>query len=537
MYLLILGDAFISLLDIGAIILLLLIVNFYTQPASNLPISFLPESLRDKSSLLLIAVFLAAFCIKNIFAYFLQHMQYKFVYSVASRLSETKLLQYLEGSYSDYVSVDSSVFIQKISQQPIEFSQHVLAGIHQIFTQIFLILLTVMAILLFNAKLFLFVMILLIPPVIIVALIIKKRTKSARKQVKTSGQETLQHVKEALASYIESNIYDKELFFTIRYTGSQQKLNKHLSDLQSIQALPGRMMEVFAVLGFFILLAISKWTGNNGAVDILTIGMFMAAAYKIIPGLVKILNSSGQVHTYDYTIQDLLPQELNGISKKEKVKNNSIRSIEFNDISFNYDHKKILSGVSYTFKAGEFIGISGISGKGKTTLMNLLLGFISPDNGLVRINDIALDANGLQQYWPAVSYVKQEPFLINDSIIKNITLDELLYDAKKMDEAIQATGLKPLLDQYPEGIHQYITENGKNISGGQRQRIVIARALYKNADLIILDEPFNELDRNSENMLLKYFQGLAAARKIIVLITHDKESLSFCDKIISLDEA
>lgn len=101
---------------------------------------------------------------------------------------------------------------------------------------------------------------------------------------------------------------------------------------------------------------------------------------------------------------------------------------------------------------------------------------------------------------------------------------------------MRVTGLKDLITNYAEGYNKTITENGKNVSGGQRQRIAIARALYKDADVIILDEPFSELDRYSEDGLLKYFSELSRQRKIIILITHNQESLLFCNKIISLDE-
>ena len=535
MYGLIFLDALASLLDIAALVTLLFIINFYTQPLTNVHLSFLPDYFLDRGSLLLIAVFLIVFCIKNIFAYAVQRAQYKFVYAVASRLSETKLLQYLEGSYAGYVSVDSSVQIRKISQQPIEFSQHVLAGIQQIFTQSFLILVTVIAILLFDAKLFLFVLLLLVPPVIVVAILIKKRTRSARAHVKKSGEKTLQHIKEALAGYVESNIYDKRSFFTQRYMHYQQQLNKHLSGLQVVQGLPGRVMEVFAVLGFFVLLLISKWSG--GAVDVLTIGMFMAAAYKIMPGLVKILNSSGQVHTFDYTIQDLLSKEPAASSEKRADKQVSIRSVEFSNISFSYEQQKIFSGFSYALQEGDFAGISAISGKGKTTLANILLGFVKPAEGAISINGTTVASDSLRQYWPDISYVQQEPFLINDSILTNITLDEKEHDPGKLTSVIKATGLGELIGHHPEGINKYITENGRDISGGQRQRIVMARALYKDAGLIILDEPFNELDSASEHSLLQQFKELAGQGKIIILITHNKESLSFCNKIIALDEA
>ena len=530
----ILCDAIMSLLDIGALLLLLLIINFYTQPVSNTHLSILPSFLLDRDSLLLIIVFLLAFCIKNGLAYMLNRSQFRFVYRVASRLSEIKLSQYLRGNYTDYVSIDSSVLVRRISQQPIEFSQHVLAGLQQIITQIFLIVIMVIAILSFNVKLFLILLLLLIPPVITVAHLIKKRTASARKNVKHTGERSIQHLREALAGYVESNIYDKETFFIERYSSFQRQLNHHLASLQIVQGIPSRLIEVFAVLGFLVLMWVSKVWGGNA--DVLTIGLFMAAAYKIIPGMVKILNSCGQVRTYDYTLQDLSPEATVINTKSLRGANDRILSIEFKNISFSHGHQKILSEFSCTFKAGFLTGISGSSGKGKTTLVNLLLGFLTPDKGEISINGVPVEASALKMNWQNIAYVKQDPFLVNDSIIKNIILDDKHFNATKMNAVVSSAGLEGLLGRHPEGWNKVITENGKDISGGQKQRIAIARALYKDADLIILDEPFNELDKQSEYLLLQRFITLASEGKIIVLITHNKEILSYCHNIIELDE-
>jgi ABC-type multidrug transport system fused ATPase/permease subunit len=544
LYLLVAADAIMSLLDIAALVMLLFVINFYTRPQSDLLLHFLPGYLLNRDSLLLITLFLIAFCIKSMMAYGLHHAQYKFIYTVASRLSESRLLHYLEGSYMNYVTVDSSVFIRQISQQPVEFSQHVLAGVQQVFTQSFLIIMTSAAILVFNAKLFLVVLLLLVPPVIAVALFIKKRTRAARKNVKKSGEKTLQQIKEALASFIESNVYDKKMFFVKKYTDHQNELNRHLSDLQVVQGIPGRLMEVFAVFGFFVLLLITKWnhvsgqTGpESGVVDVLTIGMFMAAAYKIMPGLVKILNSLGQVRTYDYTIMDLSGQEKEIPTTSSAFDPIPIQSIEFRNIGFSYNNHQPITGFSCLLNKGEFTGISGISGRGKTTLVNLMLGFVKPQEGMILINGEKIETSDLKQFWQRISYVKQEPFLINDTILKNIILDNRVHNAKKLDETLKATGLLEWISHYPEGVNKCITENGKDISGGQRQRIAIARALYKDADLVILDEPFNDLDRHSETEFLEHFSNMARQGKMILLITHNKESLAHCHKIISLDES
>ena len=187
-------------------------------------------------------------------------------------------------------------------------------------------------------------------------------------------------------------------------------------------------------------------------------------------------------------------------------------------------------------KKGDFVGLTGISGKGKTTVINLVLGFAEPQSGSVLINNKITTAAERQYYRKDIAYVKQAPLLIYDTILTNITLTENDYDSNRLQNAVKATGVDMLASQYPQGLNSMITESGKNISGGQRQRIAMARALYKNADLLILDEPFNELDRESENKLLQHCKELAAAGKLVILITHNKESLSFCNKIISLDE-
>lgn len=525
-------DVVICILDIVSLAVLLFIINFYVHPQTGITV-LLPASFLKPDSIWLIGIFLFFFCIKNIAGYWLSTMQYRFVYKVASRLSGKKLLQYLEGNYKNYVGIDSAVHIKKISQQPVEFGHYVLAGLQQIITQTILITCTIIAILIFNAKLFLLLLIILLPPLILIAFLIKKNIRTSRSQAKANSEKALQHLKEALAGFIESKIYDRNNFFTQRYTVKQQQLNTYLANLQSIQAVPGRFMEVFAVLGLFILIALSTRFGAS-TISLLTIGAFMAAAYKIIPGVVKILNWSTTIKAYEYTVKDLSNGEvLNHHQFKQKE---IIQSIDFKNVSFNYHQHKILNAFNGHFKRGDMIGISGVSGKGKSTVINLLLGFEDAATGDICINDQPLSANNRQSFWKNIAYVKQQPFLIHDTVLTNITLGEIA-DTEKLKQAIRTSGVDELIVQYPEGLEKVITENGKNISGGQRQRIVIARALYKKAAIIILDEPFNELDSAAETKLVLSFKQLAEKGSIVVLITHNKESLSLCNKIISLDES
>ena len=186
-------------------------------------------------------------------------------------------------------------------------------------------------------------------------------------------------------------------------------------------------------------------------------------------------------------------------------------------------------------KKGDFVGITGVSGRGKTTILNLILGFLTPISGKILVNHILVSPSEFKKYWPGISYVRQQSFLIHDSILRNITLQENNYDGEKLKHVLEISGLHDLIDSTPEGLKKMVAENGKNISGGQQQRINIARALYKDADLILLDEPFNELDESSGIFLVKYFNDLASLGKIVIMITHDSKNLSYCNKIVSLD--
>jgi ABC-type bacteriocin/lantibiotic exporter with double-glycine peptidase domain len=139
-------------------------------------------------------------------------------------------------------------------------------------------------------------------------------------------------------------------------------------------------------------------------------------------------------------------------------------------------------------------------------------------------------------YWPVISYVKQQSFLIHDTIARNICLEEGGYDRDKLEMVCHITGVNSLEQYCAYGLDAIISEEGRNISGGQRQRIILARALYKEFDMLLLDEPFNELDNESEIRLLEYFQKIAAQGKTVILVTHSPLALDFCNKKFVMNE-
>ena len=528
-------DIFISLADILSLAGLLWIIQFYIQPGQNKSLSFLPSPLTDQNSIVLIAVFVILFAVKNWLGFIIARAALQFNSRIAVRISGNNLSNYQQAAFSEFVSTDSSAHIRNISFQPFDFSQYMLSGIQQMITQASLIIIAIVAIVLFNAKLFLLLLLILLPPAIISFYLIRKRMMVARKNIQESNERSFQYLLDSLKGYVESNIYDRNSFFLKRFIDARRKFSTHLFDSLALQGMPNRIIEIFAVLGLFILIAIAKWTGNNDSTTLITIGAFMAAAYKIIPGIVKVINISGQMKAYQFSVNELRQsKKITGPVEKESAV--PIHSVEFKNIHFKYADRIVLNELSFEARNADFIGITGESGKGKTSILNLLLGFLPANNGDIFINGNLVNSLAIKNHWPSIAYVRQQHFFIHDTLLRNITLEEEVYNRENLQYAIRYSGLEKIIDQFPEGLEKIITENGKNISGGQQQRISLARALYKNATLILLDEPFNELDEEATHSLLEHFRELSAAGKIIVMITHDKKSLSYCNKTISLDE-
>lgn len=525
-----------SLADILSLAFLFVVINFYSPQiilsnATLLPgWHFEPHSMVP--AILLIIVFLG----KSFFGYYVYKIHFRFINNVASGLSEENLLRYLEGGYADYVNIDSAAFVRKISFQPIEFAHYILSGFLQIATEVILILLTISALLLYDAPLLLIISGVLLPAIVFLSYITKKRLTGIRKNISEAHEHNIQFLHEALSSFVESNIYDKNKLFAERYAKMQQTVNNYVASLQITQGMPSRFFEAFAVFGLFLLIIAGRYGATGNATGIFTLGAYMAAAYKIIPGISKIINFSSTAKTYYYAMDELVRNKTSSKKTSKNFSTEELHSIEFNDVHFSYNSNKVFNGLNCIFRKGTFIGIKGDSGKGKTTLVNLLLGFLQPAKGTISFNGKVMDGGAQKAYWGRIAYAKQEAFMLHDTIEKNITLLEHNYNPVLLNNAITSSKLTDFINSLPEGFDKIITENGKNMSGGQRQRIAIARALYKEADVIILDEPFNELDEHSEMQLLHYFKSLATSGKIIILVTHNTESLSFCTDVISLSE-
>tara|TARA_B100000886_G_scaffold90816_1_gene59933 strand:+ start:19707 stop:21452 length:1746 start_codon:yes stop_codon:yes gene_type:complete len=225
---------------------------------------------------------------------------------------------------------------------------------------------------------------------------------------------------------------------------------------------------------------------------------------------------------------------------KEKFTENKIdlkNCIELEKVSFSYNNSKnkILDKVDFKLNKNEFIGIIGNTGSGKTTFIDILLGFLKPTEGKILIDKKVKDSSSLV-YLGKVGYLPQENFIINDTIEANISLNynKNNIDKKKIIEILNLLELDNFVKKLPQNIDTLIGERGIKLSGGQRQKMCLARLLYHDKEIIILDEATNALDKKAEKAVIQLIRSLK--NKTIIMISHDYDNLKFCDKLFKVNE-
>jgi ATP-binding cassette subfamily C protein len=205
------------------------------------------------------------------------------------------------------------------------------------------------------------------------------------------------------------------------------------------------------------------------------------------------------------------------------------------DVCFRYlnTEKDALSHVSFEIKKGECIGIVGETGSGKSTLIDLILGLLRPYHGSLLI-DGEYPVNA-PEWHKKIGYVPQSTYLTDNSIEKNIAFGEEEVDAEKLNFAIDAAQLRKFVDAFPQGVQTVVGERGVRLSGGERQRIAIARALYRNPEVLIFDEATSALDSETEARLMETISSVSKNRTVI-MIAHRVSTLANCHRIIVMDQ-
>ncbi|MFC7295635.1 ABC transporter ATP-binding protein [Marinobacter aromaticivorans] len=332
-----------------------------------------------------------------------------------------------------------------------------------------------------------------------------------------------------------------------RYINQFNKINVRGLKSQAFIALSGDLPK-FVIesisFGAILVLALVLLTTQDDIRSVVPIlSIYALAGYKLLPTMQQIYKSLSSLSGHG-SVARVIKNRLNVTSTDTLVAEDIIRPMRINRVQlseanflYNPDSAPAVHNVSLTLNRGEIFSLVGHSGSGKSTLADLILGLLKLNSGKLIVNDEVLTSSDLASFRKKVGYVAQTIFILDDNVVNNVAfgVPEADIDMDRVRQALTLANADEFVDNLPNGIYSNLGQDGKLLSGGQRQRIGIARALYKQTDLLVLDEPTSALDMESEYKLMSTLNSLKE-NLIILIISHRPASIQMSDKIILMEK-
>jgi len=306
-------------------------------------------------------------------------------------------------------------------------------------------------------------------------------------------------------------------------------------------SLPARALEYMVLVLFLgiVLLAIGR--GDSLMSEVPTLAVYFLGITRVLPTLSSLGNARMQImqalpnlRTY-CELRTNVPVESAADVGAPVPPDLARRSLRFEDVSFAYDEKRVLDAFHASIHLGGVTAIVGVSGEGKSTIIDLILRFIEPQSGRLMLDDIDVKALGLREWRRRFGYLGQEPFLFHASIADNIRLGNPHVSDAAIEAALRVAGAAEFVREMPRGIETVLADRGQSLSGGQRQRIALARAFVSEAEVLILDEPTSALDAETEMRIMSSLVGARGGRGIL-FVTHKETLLPLVDEVLVIQD-
>ncbi|MDA8849274.1 ABC transporter ATP-binding protein/permease [Flavobacteriaceae bacterium] len=478
--------------------------------------------------------------VKSLFLVFLVFKQNKFLTNYTAYITNALFSSYLSQPYSFHLKKNTSELIKNIQIEISGFSAFLLALI-TIFIEggfVLSILCTLIYIEPFGAlSIGIFYGLL--------SLIFLKFTKKKLNQWGILREEIDAKVSktalEGLGGIKDLLILGKTRFFINRF-GEQNYFKARLNaNHNTISQIPRFYLELISIIGLVSFIIMQLFQGKDSSSLITILGVFVAATFRMIPSLNRIISAIQSMKFFKNSV-DIIFNEIKLNSRPLEFldsQQNSIfqKKIQFTDVSFWYNkNSDILKDINLEIKKGETIGIIGESGSGKSTFVDLLIGLHKQNSGDILIDGVN-DCQLKQSWRNIIGYVSQTIYLTDDSIKNNIAfgVSENQINEERITALLEIVQLKKFVNNLELGFNTKVGDRGVQLSGGQRQRIGIARALYNDPDILILDEATASLDTDTETKVMESIYGLKG-EKTIIIIAHRLSTLEICDTVYEIKD-
>ena len=468
-------------------------------------------------------------------------MSTKVQYSLSNKIYN----YYLSMPYLYYIENSTNDIIDKIairtSAGSHAFIYSVLTILGSIFTLVFIVVLLAFV----NIKITIISFLIISFFYIFVYLKVKKKINDYGKFLPENSKNIMRLLTQSLRSIKEIIIFKSHNFYSGKFDKLTNEYRENGITWVILNSLPRNIIEFLAYGLFFSFLIYFTIYEFDTSELLLILALFAASFQRLLPAFQNLFtgynNFKVAAHSFDAIFDDL---------KKEKIFKNEnyyvVEKIEVNDqiifknIKFKYDKNldNVVDIEKLEFNKNKFIGITGLSGSGKTTFINIFCGLLKPDFGEIYVDKKKIEFKNYEGIKENISYISQTPFLANDTIFNNIALGEVEanIDHDRIKECCKIVGINSHIENNLKLKYDTrVGEDGVTLSGGQRQRICLARALYKNKNILVFDEATNSLDEKSEIEIINKLQ-MYLKDKIIIFVTHRSKILKYFDYSIVFEK-
>ena len=485
---------------------------------------------------------ISVIALKNVAVIYLYRFERDYIYSLYKHLSERLYEGYYRKGLGFIKHSNTAVLTRNVNVVSLIFATNILKPIATIIGEGLLLALMFIAMVLYSPIIAGVVVVLFLPIVALFYISMRKRLNAIGDKENAAQRAKGRIVAETFRGYADIEINNAFPLTFNNFNKVVDEAVKLRKEYATISMLPQMFTEVGLAIGLTIIIIISLYNSSDNLVIML--GIFAIAGVRLLPSLRTIMASWSSIRYNRYTLDTLLDakssEELTHTPATTE-RFNFEHSIELRQLGFCFEDSTtpLLKDISLTINKGERIGITGASGVGKTTLFNIILGLYRPTEGAIYVDGQRLDNSNIRKWQNSIGYVSQSVFIADSTLVENIALgcDSEEVDIKRIHHVIELADLTEFVASLPDGIHSRIGEQGSKISGGQRQRIGIARALYKNSEILFFDEATSSLDNKTEENINNAIHNLSLKNSslTIVIIAHRESSLEYCDRIITLE--
>jgi ABC-type multidrug transport system fused ATPase/permease subunit len=489
--------------------------------------------------ILLVSIFFF-FLFKALILYLITKYNFKFIYNIQIFLKDKIFSNYLSIDYGKLLLIKSNKLISNLSVNLAMFTNYFTTPLMFCITDLLIIFSVLIVLIIFYPKLFFIVFVFILITVFSFMKLFHKYIKSLGSKKEEYEQLQVKVINEAVGSIKISRIFGiqnllKKDFFKFNSSASVAHGN-----LSAIQQLPRIAIEVlaFGVLSSLIIFLIL--TGESFANIIPALGLFSAAAFRIMPSVNRLIFSL-QGLSFSSSIIESIKNDINHVSPDSSViaeDNKKLILIEkelsLENVCFKYqdDSANIINNLNFTIKIGESVGIFGQSGVGKTTFLDLLVGLQKPTSGKIIIDKQIVNYHD-SKWFSNFGYVTQNNYMFDDTLLRNITLNKKI-DSDSVHKILELLQLTKLVENHKDKLNMLIGERGVRLSGGQAQRVGIARAIYHNPRILIMDEPTSSLDIETESYIIKNIRKIC--RATLVIVSHRETAFADCSLVFKLND-